>query len=56
LVAAGLWRTTFAAELTGVALVAASGLVFGLQSWTAWLQAMPNFMAIVDSERARLLL
>lgn len=55
LFAAGFWRTAFAAALTSIAWVAASLLVFGLQSWTAWLHAMPDFMAIVDSERARLL-
>jgi hypothetical protein len=55
LAAAGSWRTMLAAALTGVALVAASLLAFGLQSWMAWLRAMPDFIAIVDSERARLL-
>jgi alpha-1,2-mannosyltransferase len=55
LVAARSWRAAFAAGLTGVASVAASLVVFGLQAWTAWLQAMPDFMAIVDAERVRLL-
>jgi hypothetical protein len=55
LIAARFWWTAFAAALTGAAAVAASLLLFGPQSWTAWLRAMPDFIAIVDSERARLL-
>jgi hypothetical protein len=55
LVAAGLWRTALAAAFTVAAAVVASLLAFGLEPWMAWIGAMPDFVAIVDSERGRLL-
>jgi hypothetical protein len=55
LVAAGLWQTALAAALTVAAAVVASLFAFGLEPWTAWVGAMPDFMALVDSYRANLL-
>jgi hypothetical protein len=55
LFAAGLWRTVLAATLTVAAAVVASLFAFGLEPWTAWVGAMPDFVAIVDSYRAILL-
>jgi hypothetical protein len=55
LIAAGLWRTALAAALAVAAAVVASLLAFGLEPWTAWVGAMPDFVAMVDSYRASLL-
>jgi hypothetical protein len=55
LVSARLWRTALVAGFTVVAAVMASLFAFGLESWTAWVSAMPDFVAIVDSRRPRVL-
>jgi len=55
LIAGRSWRCALAAALTVAALVVASTLAFGIEPWMAWAQAMPEFVAIVDGQRARLL-
>jgi arabinofuranan 3-O-arabinosyltransferase len=54
LVAGGMWRTALAAAATVAAMVAASVAAFGVEPWLAWVRAMPEFVAIVDGERAHL--
>jgi hypothetical protein len=55
LVAARMWRAAAVAAFTVVAAVLASLLAFGPEPWTAWARAMPDFVAIVDANRERLL-
>jgi hypothetical protein len=55
LVAAGLWRTALAAAVTVAAAVLTSLFAFGLDPWTAWVGAMPDFVAFLNSHRAHLL-
>src|SRR5947199_191898 len=41
------WRTMLAAGVTGAALAAASALVWGVDVWRQWLQALPRFNDVV---------
>jgi alpha-1,2-mannosyltransferase len=54
LAAAGMWRATFAAALAVAAAVAASLVAFGVEPWPAWIRAMPDFVALLDANRASL--
>ena len=46
LIAGGHWRALSAALATGVAGALASMLLFGVQPWLDWLQAIPRFQAL----------
>lgn len=55
LAAAKMWRAGVAAAAAVAAATAASLIAFGVAPWIAWVGAMPDFVAIVDAQRARLL-
>lgn len=55
LFAGGLWQAALAAALTVAVAVAASLFAFGWEAWTAWVIAMPDYLAILNADRARLL-
>lgn len=55
LLAARLWLAALAATATVVAAAAGSLIVFGVAPWLAWVRAMPDFVAIVNAQRPRLL-
>ena len=55
LIAAGLWRTALAAAFTVLTMVVASLFAFGEEPWMAWVSAMPDFVAFLDSWRAHIL-
>jgi hypothetical protein len=49
LIAAVQWRCVIAAAATVAGLVLASGLVFGFDSWGAWIEGLPAHAAYVDT-------
>ncbi|HEV7385318.1 MAG TPA: glycosyltransferase family 87 protein, partial [Phenylobacterium sp.] len=52
LLAEGRWRTLAAAAATGVGLVAASVMIWGVEPWFAWLSALHRFQALIFPEPA----
>jgi hypothetical protein len=55
LATAALWRVAFVAAVTVTLIVAASLTAFGAEPWMAWIRSLPEFVAIVAEQRARLL-
>lgn len=51
LVAEGRWRTIVATGVTGLALCGLAALVWGLDPWFAWLNALPRFEHLVSHAR-----
>lgn len=51
LIAGGHWRTLVYAAAAGIGAVATSALLFGLESWFAWFDALPRFQSLfLDNE------
>jgi hypothetical protein len=48
LAAAGMWRALAAAGATVVALALAATLLFGCETWAAWLSMLPAYADLVD--------
>lgn len=51
LMAEGRWKTIVATGVTGLVLCAVSALVWGLQPWFEWLNALPRFEHLVSHAR-----
>jgi hypothetical protein len=49
LMAGGHWRSLLAAGLAGLAMMAASALVFGIHPWLAWIAYAPNYLATITA-------
>ena len=52
LMAGGHWRSLLAAGLTGLAMMAASAMIWGVAPWLAWLAYAPNYLATITANPA----
>jgi hypothetical protein len=54
LLASGQWRALAAVAVTAVLLAALSAAMFGGAMWRAWLDAIPGYLALVETNSPRL--
>jgi hypothetical protein len=54
LLAGGRWRALVGMGIAALALVALSAALFGVEAWTAWLHALPDFARQLEARRHEL--
>ncbi len=52
LIAGGHWRALIAAGLAGLAMMALSALIWGIEPWLAWFAYAPKYLATITANRA----